>query len=624
MCHKGTSRVAVSLVLMVVGTLAATAQTAPDWRKVGGASVGLALAAPATGPVDRVWFSGDGSVLYARTSSGRVFQTADFETWSQNANAPEPLLAAPAAAARLPEQGARVVAAAGLTRAYALGHQVYRSDDGGRSWINLTAYRSEAVIGFGQHDLAVSPANPDELVVANDFGVWRSMDGGLSWSGLNQFLPNLAVRRILSTPAASAGTRLVADRLGVLELPPGGTVWLPARGAGLDAEAALAERISSAVPGEISAVASSSDMVYAGTADGRIYVSVDGGQTFRLVREAAGSRVERIFADAAEPWVALVALSGRGPHVLHTTNSGNQWYPLDGNLPDAAAHGVTAERASGAVYVATDKGIFWTRADLENPSPNAVNWTSLSDRLPAAPAIDVRLDAASVQLYAALDGYGVYAAAAPHRLSDVRIVNAADFSARPAAPGSLLSVIGGRVNPARGANLDYPVLAVVGNDSQIQVPFEAEGSNVALALQTTRGTVVRDVALRRVSPAILVGSDGAAMLWDADSGLAVDARNAAHSNGRIQIWATGLGRVRPDWPTGLAAPLENPPAVAASVKVYLDRVPLEVTRATLLPGYIGFYLIEAQLPSINNLGTSELYISADGQDSNRIQIVIEP
>ena len=128
----------------------------------------------------------------------------------------------------------------------------------------------------------------------------------------------------------------------------------------------------------------------------------------------AGGPVERIFVDAAEPRVALAALGGeKGPHVLRTTNSGNFWDPLDGNLPDAPAHGVTAERAAGAVYVATDKGVFLARVDLENASrPDSVAWVNLSDRLPAAAATDVRLDPAGVQLYAALDGHGVYAAAA--------------------------------------------------------------------------------------------------------------------------------------------------------------------------------------------------------------------
>jgi uncharacterized protein (TIGR03437 family) len=48
-----------------------------------------------------------------------------------------------------------------------------------------------------------------------------------------------------------------------------------------------------------------------------------------------------------------------------------------------------------------------------------------------------------------------------------------------------------------------------------------------------------------------------------------------------------------------------------------------VTRAALAPGYIGFYLIEVQLPAIANFGSAQLHISADGQDSNHVQLLID-
>jgi uncharacterized protein (TIGR03437 family) len=267
--------------------------------------------------------------------------------------------------------------------------------------------------------------------------------------------------------------------------------------------------------------------------------------------------------------------------------------------------------------------VFYGVADLENASANPVNWVNLSTRLPAAPAYDVRLDPAGVQLYAALDGYGVYATAAPHRARAPRIVNAADFSTRPAAPGSLLSVVGAQVSRATGANLEFPVLAAAEGESQVQVPFDAVGPSVGLALDTAAGSFTLPLAVQPVSPAILVSRDGAAALFDADSDLPLDARNPAHSNGRLKILATGLGQVQPNWPTGMLAPLEDPPAVVAAVKVFLDGAPLQVTRATLAPGYIGFYVVEAQLPALTNAGTSELHLSAAGQDSNPVQIPIE-
>jgi uncharacterized protein (TIGR03437 family) len=505
---------------------------------------------------------------------------------------------------------------------YSLGRHLFRSDDGGHIWTNLTAWRSQSVVGPGQHSVALSPVNSEELAIANDYGVWRSMDGGLSWTGANQFLPNLAVRKILSTPGNATGTRILVDGMGALELAPGASIWQPAPGAAPN-NAVLTQQYSAAAHADISAFAVVGDTVYAGSEDGRLLVSVDGGRTFPDARTVGGGgRVERIFVDPARPDLALAALSGSGSHVLRTMNRGVFWDAMDGNLPASPAHAVTADRAAGAVYVATDKGVFYAHADLETANTAPVTWTNLTESLPAASATDVQLDPAGVQLYVALDGYGVFAAAAPHRLRNLRIINAGDYSTRAAAPGSLLSVIGGRVSAVRGGNLAYPILAASDTESQIQVPFDAVGPNVPLELETAVGRIRRDLPVQPVSPTILVSRDGAAMLYDADSGLPVDSSRAARASGRLQVWATGLGKVRPDWPTGMQAPLDNPPAVVANIRAYLDRMPLQVTKATLLPGFVGFYLIEVQLPALTNIGTAELYISADGQESNRVQLVM--
>src|SRR5260370_20540909 len=79
MCPKVTIRIlAAASVLMSVGFV--FAQTAVlDWRHIGNSAVELSLPSVATGPVDRVWHSADGSVLYPRTATGRIFDTTDFE-----------------------------------------------------------------------------------------------------------------------------------------------------------------------------------------------------------------------------------------------------------------------------------------------------------------------------------------------------------------------------------------------------------------------------------------------------------------------------------------------------------------------------------------------------------------
>ncbi|MCL4401609.1 MAG: hypothetical protein M1436_02945 [Acidobacteria bacterium] len=621
MCHKATIR--SWTVLLSLGI--ALGQAVPDWRKVGNTAVDLMLAAPVTGPVDAVWFSADGTQLFARARSGNVYETLDFESWIPAGNAVPPAdPEAPVSAQRLPVAGAKLVAG-GRGRDYALAKDLYRSDDGGRTWTDLTSFQGESVIGPGQHSLAVALNEPNELVVSNDFGVWRSMDGGFSWSGLNQDLPNLMVRRIVATPAGAAGLQILVEGLGVVEWQPGNSSgWQLASAPALEAEARDRRTFSAALAADISAVAASGDNIYAGASDGRIWVSFDPACSWTSSRQASGNPVEKIFVDPVEPRVALAALGGSGRHVLRTTNNGTFWDDLTSNLPDVPAYGIAADRGSGAVYVAMQDGVFFARTDLENAAQASVSWFSLSDRLPHAPARDVRLDAAGNQLYVALEGYGIYATAAPHRASTLRLVNAADFSSRPAAPGSLLSVWGGRISAATAGGLHFPVLAASDSESQIQVPFEAVGPKVSLELNAASGHFAFGLPVQPVSPAIFVSRDGIPMLLDADSGLMLDAHNVAHSNSRIQILATGLGKVRPDWPTGLAAPLENPPEVAATVTAFLDRAPVEVTRAVLAPGYVGFYLIELQLPAIVNAGPAELYIDAGGQESNRVQVFLEP
>ncbi len=636
MCRKVPARRKAAGTLLVAGLLSAagfaqqnTRSLAVEWRRIGNSSMDLSLASPATGAVDRVWYAAGGQGLLARTAAGRTFHTADFERWREASE--DPPASAPAAAVRLPEPSVLVRRAeARPGRLYAAGRFVFASDDGGRTWTNLTGFKGSSIIGEGVRDLAVSPVSEDEIAVANEAGVWRSVDGGRSWSGLNVELPNLTARRLAGLPRGSRGTRILAvvagGRREVFEWAPGEKqAWRPVRDAGVEAEDALRQALSEVLGTALTAAARNGSFLYAGAADGRIWVSADQGRSW-ILRDGAGAPVEDFFVDAREPRRALAAFAAReettAGRVLRTINGGLVWDDLTSNLPAGAVHGITADVGSGAVYAATAAGLFFTAAELAAAAP-ATEWTRVGG-LPEAPVFDVELDGGGNQIFAAVEGAGVFAAAAPHRFLDPRVLNAADYSARAAAPGSLISVLGARVRSARAGDLSFPVLAASDSESQIQVPFEARGPALALALEMAAGRSVLGVPLETVSPAVFVDRDGTPMVLDADSGVLLDAMTPARSHSRIQVLLTGLGRTRPDWPTGLAAPLESPPRVAAEVKAYLDRAPVEVTSAALAPGYIGFYLVELQLPELVNAGPAELYIEAGGRQSNRVRIYLEP
>lgn len=634
MGHNATIRLGVPLLVWVLSSSQGQAQ-APvlEWRHIGNSAIEMALPSVATGPVDRVWYSADGSRLYTRTSSGRVLETDDFEQWKL-ANGTTPPRDANRESANAPEPNLTQIPAANSSRVYAIGRNAYRSDDGGSTWANLTDYKGSSILGGRLADLALSPTDADEVVIASAGGVWRSLDGGLSWTGLNQFLPNLPASRLLGAPNGLRGVRL-ALKLGELveaEWAPGEkNAWRLIENPDLKRESSLKSAFSDVLKRNIVAVASSGTMVYAGDSDGRLFATSDQGGTWARFASAELGPVEAIWVDAKDPRIAVAALGSRPNsstafkpgYVFRTMNGGIFWDDITSDLPDAAAvHGVVADHLSGAIYVATNAGVFHTTTDLRSAG-RPTSWSAISAGLPAAAAMDVALDAGANQLYVALDGYGVYATMAPHRFRAPQVVNAADFSLRPAAPGSLLSVLGARVQAVQSSLGSVPVLAASDIASQIQVPFEAKGSTIAMTLEASSGTRSVGLPLLNVSPAIFVDPDGTPLLLDADSGVVLDTSKPARSNTRIQVLATGLGRVKPDWPTGVAGPANDPPKVVAPVQAYLDGSPVEVTQAVLAP-YIGFYLIEVQLPRIVNSGPAEFYLLADGQASNKVRLYIEP
>lgn len=635
MCRIATARPLGRLLpaLVLLAALAAHAQTfRAEWRRFGNTAVEAWLASPAGGPVERVWYSGDGEQLYLRTASGNVFVTRDFDTWD-----PAPLVVPPSPESQ-PEVTSAPEPAALIRQAprrpgllYAAGRAVYRSDDGGASWTNLTDLDGASILGGGFRDLAISPENDQEIVVAGRFGIWRSLDGGRSWSGLNRSLPNLPVRRILRLPGGAAGMRVLLENFGAVEWAPGEKVaWRPVTDETRAAEEELRRGLGVVLEAPIGPVAQAGDFIYAGSSGGRLWASADRGRTWRPFAMAEAGPVRDIFVLADNPRTALAATGDAGGrvHVLKTTNGGIFWDDITGDLPDETARAVTADLASGAVYVGGDAGIYFTFADLRSAG-GAADWVPVAGRLAGRRVFDLALDAGANQLFAAVDGEGVFSTMAPHRFFAPKIVNAADLSSRPASPGALLSVLGRRVASARAGTLAAPVLAASAAESQIQVPFEVAGNSLTLALMAVGGSGQLErlnvgVALRRTSPAIFVDRDGAPMVLDADTGVLLDAMTPARSGGRIQILATGLGRVQPEWPSGLPAPLENPPRVVADVRVYLDRQPLEVTRAVLAPGYVGFYLVEAQVPEVVNAGPAELMLEVGGEPSNRTRIYLEP
>ena len=592
----------------------ASAQVTPEWSSVAGYTVNLGLAGPATGPVQSVWYSPGGKRLLARTESGRVFETADFQHWSLNATDAVPPPSAPPGAQTLPESGVQFETSG--TRRYSVTRDnVYATDDG-RLWVNLTGFNGLSIIGSGFSALAVSPSDPLDVTAANRSGVWRSLDGGLSWQGLNEELPNLDARGLVGQRTVILGDAALLDAK--LAAVTAGK-WTPVEGVAPDS--VLREALAAKYAIAATVAAQNGSVIYAGTADGRLLVIADESATPRSWTIPVAGSIDRIWVD---PGNSQAALAAAGASLYRTTNGGTFWDDVTGTLNAGAIHGITADSSAGVVYAATDGGVFSGRLSLTAADPLPAKWTSVQGDLPIATAWDARLNVDGT-LTVLLDGYGVYETPAPHHAQTPRIVNGADMSDRAAAPGSVISVLGANVKQAStGRNL-YPVLLASGQSSQLQVPFEVAPGMLQLVVQGDGGGLwMAPLNVQEASPAIFVDADGTPMIQDAASGLVIDSGTPLHPGATVQVLATGLGRVTPEWPTGVPAPVDSPPAVVAPVTAFLDGTPIRVTRATLAPTLVGNYLVELEIPPIVNRGASELRIVVNGEESNRVKLYLEP
>ncbi|HEY0004695.1 MAG TPA: hypothetical protein VGB17_07760 [Pyrinomonadaceae bacterium] len=73
------------------------------------------------------------------------------------------------------------------------GARVFRSDNGGSSWVNI----STGLPNIAINAIEIDPQNPTTIFAAADVGVYRSLDAGNSWTSFNRGLPNALVKDLL-------------------------------------------------------------------------------------------------------------------------------------------------------------------------------------------------------------------------------------------------------------------------------------------------------------------------------------------------------------------------------------------------------------------------------------------
>ena len=214
------------------------------------------------------------------------------------------------------------------------------------------------------------PTNPDVMYFGSD-KVHRTITGGTVWETIS---PDLSGGPEQTDPHSGYRIRGVVTAIGVSRSDP--------------------------------------NTIYAGTDNGRLWITRDLGETWTDLTDnpalPQGAWITRVTVDRADAAVAYVTYSGyRGgsdaPHVLVTRDAGATWDDLTQNLPHAPVNDVVQVRDT--IAVATDVGVF-----LRRPSGE---WARLGSNLPTVPVLDLRWHQATGTLTAATFGHGIQRVTVP-------------------------------------------------------------------------------------------------------------------------------------------------------------------------------------------------------------------
>lgn len=148
--------------------------------------------------------------------------------------------------------------------------------------------------------------------------------------------------------------------------------------------------------------------IYAGTDDGNVWVTANGGGNWTNVTGTLPHRwITKVVADPVNVMVGYVTVSGYKydeylPHVFRTINRGTTWTDISGNLPQAPVSDVLIDpNNTNILYAATDVGVYYT-SNLGN------TWQLLASGIPIVPITMLKLHNPTRTLVAATYGRSMY------------------------------------------------------------------------------------------------------------------------------------------------------------------------------------------------------------------------
>ncbi|MCP3960309.1 MAG: hypothetical protein GY719_20900 [bacterium] len=268
---------------------------------------------------------------------------------------------------------------------------VYKTTDGGDSWSR--AGDPLALDGFTVLKLAVDPQTPTNIYAVTFFGgVYKSTDGGDTWNAANNGLTSLSISVLAIDPQTPTTLYAGTTDSGVFKSIDGGSTWSTASTGLLDDNV-----VNLAIDPQTSTT------LYADTFSGPIFESTDGGGTWNDTGSGpTGGYNGTLVIDPQTPTTLYLGHFANG--VLKSIDGGATWNALSDGIVAARVDSLAIDPQTpttlyagivgGGVFKSTDGGAAW----------NAIN-EGLDNLLIAALAVD---PLTPDTLYAGTAGGGVF------------------------------------------------------------------------------------------------------------------------------------------------------------------------------------------------------------------------
>lgn len=265
----------------------------------------------------------------------------------------------------------------------------------------------EAIYGGDGFFVVVDPENPNIIYAESQFGYL-----GKSTNGGNYFY--VALNGINSNEPTNWSTPVIMDPNDRLTLYYGtNKVYRTINGADnwQAISPDLTKQDSNPRLGTVTTIAvapSNSNVIYAGTDDGNVWVSKNYGDTWQNITQGLPLRwVTRVAVDPKNEAIVYVTFSGlkwksAQPHVFRSTKYGETWTDISNNLPDAPVNIIKVDPAySNLLYLGNDVGCFFS-------ADSGFTWNVLGNDLPVVPVYSLDVHEDSRKLIIGTHGRSMY------------------------------------------------------------------------------------------------------------------------------------------------------------------------------------------------------------------------